>query len=103
MVTRVNPLPAVNLTFKLGSDGVFSHNECFREPPSGQPLEVILGATTLIVSNNRVVGGDVSLDIRATPEDHFTVLGNITSGNIVVNGTLPLPPPWTDFNHVGVL
>lgn len=94
---------AVIMEFTNG-DGVFSHNECFREGNVDAP-DVILQANTLIVGNNRVVGGSISLELHVM-ERHYTVLGNICSGNISVvpSGGLPsdLPAPWAPLNLKGV-
>jgi hypothetical protein len=92
--------PAVLLEF-TGGEGVFSHNECYRE--GHDDADVRLQSNTLIVGNNRVVGGgtslDTSLDIRAPR--HYTVLGNICRGKIMVGG-VDLGVPWAPLNLVGV-
>lgn len=94
------PQPAVLLEFK-GGDGVFSHNECHRDGGGGGP-DVGLESSTLIVCNNRIVGDDISLDIRAA-QRHYTVLGNICRGKIIVSPGGNLPAPWAPLNLEGVV
>ena len=86
--------PAVAMEFASG-DGVFSHNECYRDVLSDNP-DVLLKSSTLIVANNRVFGGPISIEIGAS-RGRYTVLGNICRGKI--NG---LVPPWTPLNLEGV-
>jgi hypothetical protein len=62
---------------------------------------VSLKSATLIVGNNRLVGGDRSLDIVAGQGKFFTALGNICRGRITV-GSVPLPAPWAPLNLQGV-
>jgi hypothetical protein len=92
--------PAVIMEFETG-DGVFSHNECYREGSVDAP-DVVLQANTLIVGNNRVVGGGISLELHVI-ERHYTVLGNICRGKIIVVPGGGLPPPWAPLNLEGVV
>jgi hypothetical protein len=88
--------PAVQLEFKSG-EGVFSHNQCYRDGGGDAP-DVRLRSDTLIVGNNRVVGvrGGTSLHIGAA-ERRITVLGNICHGKIKVNSA-DLALPWAPLN-----
>jgi hypothetical protein len=86
---------AVQLEFK-GGEGVFSHNECYRDGGGDAP-DVRLQSNTLIVGNNRVVGGGFSLHIGAARQ-HYTVLGNICHGKIKVEPNADLPTPWLALN-----
>ncbi len=92
--------PTVLLEF-TGGEGVFSHNECYRDD-GGEAPDVRLRSNTLIVANNRVVGGGTSLDIRAA-RLHYTVLGNICRGKIMVESGTPLAAPWAPLNLEGVV
>lgn len=92
--------PAVIMNFETG-DGVFSHNECYREGSVDAP-DVVLQANTLIVGNNRVVGGGISLELHVM-ERHYTVLGNICRGKIVVLPGGGLPAPWAPLNLESVV
>ncbi len=92
--------PAVIMEFETG-DGVFSHNECYRDGGT-DAADVILQAGTLVVGNNRVVGGGISLELHVM-ERHYTVLGNICRGKIVVLPGGGLPTPWAPLNLEGVV
>jgi hypothetical protein len=89
--------PAVSLRFTRG-DGVFSHNQCTRQGGTGtaNTPDVLLAADTLIVASNRVEASGLSIELQVT-EQHFTVLGNICRGRILVNGGA-LPGPWGPLN-----
>lgn len=85
-IRKINPGPVVNLSFLRG-DGIFSHNECYcvpAPPPPGLPppdvADVSLNSRTLIVCNNRVVGGPISIVIIL--KERSIVLGNICAGTI---------------------
>ena len=74
-------------------DCQFSENRC--ELRSGSEAAVRLICGTTIVNANRVLGGEVSIDIRGDPK-RVTVLGNITDRAINLgNG---LPAPWDALN-----
>lgn len=92
------PAPAVQMQFGAG-DCVFSHNHC-RRLESGDGADVMLGSDTLIVASNRVQGGRISLDLDVDVR-HYTVLGNITRGLILVSGS-GLIPPWAPLNMEGI-
>jgi hypothetical protein len=84
-----------------GGDGMFSHNACYREGDT-PGADVLLQAGTLIVSNNRVMGGELALDVRCA-QRHYSLLGNICRGKIVVEFGNPMPPPWAPLNLEGVV
>ena len=92
------PAPALQAKFVTG-DCVFSHNQCRRLEP-GDGADVTLAADTLIVASNRVQGGGISLELDVA-ERHYTVLGNITRGKIMVAGG-GLIPPWAPLNMEGI-
>ena len=92
------PAPALLAKFVSG-DCVFSHNQC-RRLEAGDGSDVILAADTLIVASNRVQGGRISLELDVA-ERHYTVLGNITRGQIMVSGG-GLIPPWAPLNIEGI-
>jgi len=98
--TTRSEAPSVLLAFE-GGEGVFSHNECYRDGGGNAP-DVLLKSNTLIVGNNRVVGGGISLELHVM-EGHYTVLGNICGGKITVLPGGGLPAPWTPLNLEGVV
>jgi hypothetical protein len=88
--------PAVILNFKSG-DGIFNHNQCY-SVGSGNAPDVSLQSSTLIVSNNRVVGGRISIHIDAA-QGRYTVLGDICHGKILVESpSIDIYSPWALLN-----
>ena len=74
--------------------------------PGGSTPTVELGVETLVLSGNQVVAplndAQVAIDANVggstiTGERAITALGNITAGQIRLNGG-PLPPPWAPLN-----
>lgn len=74
--------------------------------PGGSTPTVELGVETLVLSANQVVAplndAQVAIDANVggstiTGERAITALGNITAGQIRLNGG-PLPPPWAPLN-----
>jgi len=64
---------------------------------------VALLAETIGANNNRLIGtSDRNSMLLKSP--HYVVMGNISSGNIVVDsdsgGTLPIPAPWNAINII---
>ena len=76
-------------------DVLFGDNRC--ESRGGAKVAVQLAAAALIVNTNRVRGGEQSI---AVDSKVVTVLGNITTGDIALNGG-PLPAPWAALNVRG--
>ena len=76
-------------------DVLFGNNRC--ELRGGAKVAVQLAASALIVNTNRVRGGEQSI---AADSKVVTVLGNITTGDIALNGG-PLPAPWAALNVRG--
>ena len=66
---------------------------------SGLPAGEILSEQVGFTSNRIVAGKEISFVLRAN-KDQFTVMGNLRSGPIVVNGTpdLSLGAPWNALN-----
>ena len=86
---------AVSLEFNSG-DGIFSHNECYRKNSSEKP-DVFLRSSTLVVSNNRVVGGANSVNMKVI-KGRYTVLGNICFGSILAESN-PIELTWASLNR----
>lgn len=84
--------PAVRVT--AAGDCLFSDNRCELRGAGGK-LAVQLVSGIAIVSSNRVRGGEVSIDIESDPKT-ATVLGNVTTGSIELNGALGAP--WAPLN-----
>jgi hypothetical protein len=85
-------------------DCQFTSNYCVHLSPEAQSKgvgDVQLAAITVIAAQNRVFGGEESFDIHLVSTAGLTVLGNITRGQILVNGA-GLPQPWQPFNVQGV-
>ncbi|MEQ8651690.1 MAG: DUF6519 domain-containing protein [Kiloniellales bacterium] len=87
--------------FLRGARGILmTGNDCngVTQTPRAQPVVAALEADTVAASNNRMIGlGD--LDSMTVQSQTFTVLGNISSGNIRVNGSA-LPAPWAALNVI---
>ena len=83
---------------------VFTGNQCLLEGQSNIQSVVIIDADRIVAGNNIVRrASDLDAMILITPNERsFTVLGNITFGNIRIRGgggsLVPLPPPWSDLN-----
>ena len=78
-------------------DCAFNDNRCLQLMPGDLPV-VFAGGTTTIAHGNRILGGPRPLLLQADPK-RLAVLGNITSGSILV-GTVQLPGPWDALNVV---
>jgi hypothetical protein len=79
---------------------VFAAGECLFsdnrvEARTGRVAAVVLSTPVAIVNANRVRGGEPSMQIAATAKS-AAVLGNITTGAIVISGGLQ--PPWDALN-----
>jgi hypothetical protein len=75
------------------SDCLFNDNRVELRGNQGSPA-VMLTSTVAIVNANRVQGGKISIQVAGTKA--AAVVGNITSGTIVVPGGLQ--PPWDGLN-----
>jgi putative cofactor-binding repeat protein len=62
-----------------------------------EKLAVALATDIAIVNANRVIGGEVSVQVTRATLKSAAVLGNITTGVIVVGGS-SLPAPWDALN-----
>lgn len=79
---------------ETAGDCQFADNRCeLRGGRSSSAVRLQAGST--IVNANRVLGGEVSIDIRGDPK-RATVLGNITDHGIHLGG--PLSSPWDALN-----
>lgn len=58
-------------------------------------------AAAATIATNVAVGGRPSMDLMVDPE-RVAVLGNLTSGEIIVKGA-PLAAPWDPLNPIGVV
>ena len=88
-------VPVVSTTVTRGSC-VFSQNQCFLLVGSGPPAVVTIAAEPMVVANN-VVRRAGDLDAVQMFGKLFSVVGNISMGNIRVNGG-NLPAPWNALN-----
>lgn len=86
-------LPAVRVV--LDGDCHFSDNRC--EWRGGGPVAVQLVAGSTVLSGNRVRGGETSIQVRGNTKA-VTVLGNITTGPIDIDGPLGA---WAPLNVLG--
>ncbi|MDB5970559.1 MAG: hypothetical protein JWQ90_3009 [Hydrocarboniphaga sp.] len=77
----------------------FSNNQCLRSSALESTLpDIYLAADTLLVAGNRVSGVGKKPSMTLFPqEDRYTVLGNITSSEILVRSA-PLAAPWAPLN-----
>jgi hypothetical protein len=76
---------------------IFSNNQCVLDLRTDQPAAAV-GAGALVASGNYLQApGDLALVITVPEPGAFTVLGNVTRGQIRVNGA-PLAPPWLQLN-----
>lgn len=88
-------LPAVQIL--ASGDCQFANNRCELRG-SGTKIAVDLASSATIVNSNRVRGAEVSIKIGGNTKN-ATVLGNITTGIIDLDGTLGAP--WAPFNLRG--
>ena len=88
-------LPAVQVL--ASGDCQFTNNRCELRG-KGAKFAVDLASSATIVSSNRVRGAETSIKIGGNTKN-ATVLGNITTGSIDLDGTLGAP--WAPFNLRG--
>ncbi len=87
--------------FIRGARGVLmSGNDCngVTQTPRAEPVVAAIQADSVSASNNRMLGLS-DLDSMSIEAKGFTVLGNMSSGNIRVNGS-GLPAPWAALNII---
>ena len=96
VVEAYGEMPAV-LVETLASC-IFSDNRCFLEAPRAEPVARII-AGALVASANYLEGRQksTSFAIVLPAAAGFTVLGNVASGPILVNGAT-LSAPWDQLN-----
>ncbi|HEV2160405.1 DUF6519 domain-containing protein [Bradyrhizobium sp.] len=87
------PAPAVLVV--AGQECLFNDN---RVEASNKSIAVALESAIAIISTNRVRGGESS--IRLANARAMTVLGNITTGNIIIPGGIA-NTPWAPLNVIG--
>jgi hypothetical protein len=87
------PVPAVLVA--AGQECLFNDN---RVEASNKSIGVSLESAVAIISSNRVRSGENS--IRLTTARAVTVLGNITTGNIIIPGGIA-NTPWAPLNVIG--
>jgi hypothetical protein len=76
---------------------IFSNNQCVLDLRTDRPVGEV-DAAALAVSSNYLQGpGDLALVITVPDPHALTVLGNVTRGQIRVNGG-PLAAPWLQLN-----
>lgn len=80
-------------------DVTISGNQ-FRGPLQGAAPALRLLAGTASVQGNRGRGGEITFDLRVSV-DRVTVLGNLSTGAIDIDGN-GLPPPWDALNREGI-
>jgi hypothetical protein len=86
----------------VAGDIVFADNHSVRAQADGADgPDVLLRAQTVIASSNRMIGGGLSLDVHAG-DRHYTIVGNIARGKIVLNGGNGIGAPWTSLNREGI-
>jgi hypothetical protein len=89
---------ALVLVASIG-DCSFSENHCLRLLRVSQPVVDMRLNAALIASSNHVRGsGDIAMSFQVDPRQ-VTVVGNITSGIIQINGA-SLGVPWAPLNVI---
>jgi spore coat polysaccharide biosynthesis protein SpsF (cytidylyltransferase family) len=91
---------------RVNGDCEFSSNQCVNDnSANNRDSDVEIIADVIIAGNNRVEGNtneaQISMALTASTnpnkDGNATVLGNICSSGITLNGP-NLPPPWGPFN-----
>ena len=108
LITDARPRSQLPLVFALTGDAgragcSFTTNQCRRLAGDGVP-PVILQVARLVVANN-MVRRESDADAMLLQSGAFggptaTIVGNITFGNIRLNG-VALPAPWQPLNILG--
>jgi hypothetical protein len=90
----------VAIVVSTGGNVIMTANRCV-QPGTAEQQVVRIAAGVAIVQGNRLVGGDPSMTMAVNP-DAATVIGNITSGGIQINGTMVdnTNKPWSSLNPV---
>jgi hypothetical protein len=94
-ISARTPQTVVSMLFQSG-DGTFVNNQCYRDGGNESTADVRLQATTVIASNNRILGGPFSLQV-ATAAGRNTALGNVCRGTIQ-----GITPVFATLNLTGV-
>jgi hypothetical protein len=94
---------APSVLVAIGGACILTNNQCFLDSETAvKVVDITSGAA--IVSNNYVEGifatDSVAIDVSLPPDgfEAYTVVGNIASGFILVNGGV-LSAPWKDLNR----
>lgn len=93
MLSARGPAPAVLIV--AGQECLFNDN---RVESGSRSVAVSLESAVAIISTNRVRGGESS--IRLTGARAVTVIGNITTSNIIIPGGIA-NTPWAPLNVIG--
>jgi hypothetical protein len=93
MLSARGPAPAVLVV--AGQECLFNDN---RVESGSRSVAVALESAVAIISTNRVRGGESS--IRLTGARAVTVIGNITTSNIIIPGGIA-NTPWAPLNVIG--
>jgi hypothetical protein len=84
---------------RVGGDVVAEGNQCLHRPRE-DPSAVVLGASSVIASSNRV-RGERSMLILEVPENRFAAVGNLAAGGTHLGSPgAGLPGPWDPLNPV---
>jgi Family of unknown function (DUF6519)/Right handed beta helix region len=82
---------------RVTGDVVADANQCTHLEP-GEPLGVLLAASSVTASTNRVRGGKAMLVLEVR-EDRFAAVGNLAAGDTHLGAPgAGLPPPWDALN-----
>ncbi len=76
-------------------------NHCTHEADGIPEAVVLMSATSITASTNRVRGGEKTMLVLHVAEDRFAAVGNLASGGTHLNGTgNGLPAPWRPLNPI---
>jgi hypothetical protein len=94
LVEAFGGAPAVLL--RARGSCLFNDNRCFLDTGEGAPVAQV-HAPYVVAGDNYLQGTSDSPALVVHDVNSFTVLGNITSGQIEVAGSA-LGPPWSQLN-----
>ena len=97
VVDAYGEVPAVSI--ETAAPCLFRGNRCFLQTREGVTTARI-SAGAAVTSDNYLdgIGKVPGLELFVPPGGPFTVLGNIVAGGLAVNGSSPIPAPWTQLN-----